>query len=842
MTPRESAKQWEDRMRWREWTGNGGRDLRYALRTLRKNPAFLTITVLTLALGIGANVAIFTVVNAVLLRPLPFREPDRLVRVFDDLSGAGAKDVGMSVPELEDLRERSGVFEQISAVVAGSVALSGGDRVERIAFLGTNPNYFELLGAHAALGRVYGQAEWRPGFLDGVVISDGIWKRQFGGDPHIIGRKVRLDEDAYTIVGVMPTEFRHPGKTLSGDVDAWLAAGMSAAPFPAPPIRSARFVAGALARLKSGVTLGQAQQKLDALVRQWQQAYPNDYPKQVRWSLRIETAQSSLTGNVRPTLVILFGAVSCVLLIACVNVASLLIARSSARAREFAIRQALGASRARLVLQVLAESVLTSVAGGVAALFLLQLAQPALLSMMPADVPRLAEVHTDWRIVAVALLLSLTTGILIGLIPALHASAIDPNRALREGGRSGGGQSVRQNRSRATLVVLQIAMSVVLLVGAGLLVRSFAAALRADSGFTPNRLVAGQIWVPVPNNPNANPYLTVDQRSALARNLIVQLATVPGIETSGIGTSGDIPFLNDQPNPRLFWLPDETATQQDDHTAEFGSVSAGYFDVLKTPLKKGRVFTDHDADTLHRVVVVNEAFARTFSPQRDVVGRRLRYGRGGEVEIVGVVGDMRNDGMDVVPQPRVYESILQRPTNVLAVFLRMRSDVDVKLTKEALTRAVARIDPELPVFGVRTMDELMAASMARRRFSLFLMSVFAVSALLLAAMGIYGVMAVVVGQRAQEFGIRLALGAEAKDILRVAFRPGLIMTAIGTIVGLGASLGVTHAMSSLLFGVSASDPVTFVVVALVLALVTLAACFIPARRATRASPMQALKN
>ena len=819
-------------------------DVRYALRALRKSPAFLTITVLTLALGIGANLAIFTVVNAVLLRPLPFREPDRIVRVFDDLHGAGAKNVGMSVPELYDLAERSGAFEQISAIFPSSAALSGDGRVERILLIGTSPSYFELLGAAPALGRTYTQSEWRPGFLDGVVISDGLWKRQFGSDPHIIGRRVRVDQDPYTVIGVMPPDFRHPANTDFGEIEMWAAAGFTGDPWPSPPQRAARSLPGALGRLKPGVTLEQAQRRLEVLTASLQQTYPDDYPKQLGWSIRLEPAQASLTGNVRPTLVILLAAVSFVLLIVCVNVASLLIARSSARMREFAIRQALGASRGQLVRQVLTESVLVSLAGGAAALAVLLLAQKSLLTLMPADVPRLAEVHADWRMVAFALVLSLATGVLVGLMPALHASAMDPNRDLRDGGRTGGGQSLRQNRSRAALVVLEVALSAVLLIGAGLLVRSFSTALSQNPGLDPERLVAGQIWVASPNDPKADPYLTPTQRAGLARELLTRLAQLPGMEQTAIGTSTAVPLLGIVNNPLAFSLPDEPSTQGNDHAAEFGAVSAGYFDVLGTPLKQGRVFTDHDVEATGRVVVVNEAFVRMFSPERDVVGLRMRYvwrGQQQEAEIVGVVGDVRHNGLDAAPAPRVYESILQYPSIRLAVFLRTRSEADVKSTKEALRATVHSINPELPVFDVRTMADLMSASMAPRRFSLFLMSVFAVSALLLAALGIYGVMAFVVSQRAQEFGIRLALGANPWDILGLAFRPGLILTATGTIVGLGASIVVTRLMSSLLYGVSASDPITFVLVPVLLAIVTMAACFLPARRATRVSPMEVLK-
>jgi putative ABC transport system permease protein len=384
----------------------------------------------------------------------------------------------------------------------------------------------------------------------------------------------------------------------------------------------------------------------------------------------------------------------------------------------------------------------------------------------------------------------------------------------------------------------------VLLIGAGLLVRSFSAALSQNPGLDPERLVAGQIWIPNPSDRAANPYWTTAGRAGLVRELLARLALLPGIQQSAVGTSSDIPLLSNANNPLPFSLPDEVSTQERDHAAEFGAVSAGYFDVLRTPLKKGRFFTDHDADSTAKVVVVNEAFVRRFSPQRDVVGRRLRYdwrGGGYDAEIIGVVGDVRNDGLDVAPPPRVYLSSLQHPGIRLAVFLRTRSEVDVRSTEEALTQTVHSINPELPVFNVRTMAGLMSDSMARRRFSLFLMSVFAVSALLLAALGIYGVMAFVVSQRAQEFGIRLALGAKPRDILGLAFRPGILLTATGTIVGLGASIVVTRLMSSLLFGVSASDPTTFAVVPVLLGIVTMAACFIPARRATRVSPMEVLK-
>jgi putative ABC transport system permease protein len=815
-------------------------DLRYAWRVLSTSPV-LPIAVVTQALGIGANVAIFTLVNSVVLQPLPFREPDRLVRIFNDLGGGGAKNVGISVPELEDLRDRSGVFEQVSAIFPVSTALSGGDRVERIELLGTHPSYFEMLGAKPALGRVYGQADWVPGFVDGVVISNGLWKREFGGDPHVIGRRIRVDEDGYTIIGVMPPDFRHPGETFAGDVELWAAAGFRGDPFPAVPIRARRFLPGAMGRLKPGVTLKQAQGRLDTLVAQLQQTYPTDYPAQSRWSVRLESVQTSLTGNVRPTLVVLLAAVSVLLLMVCVNIASLLIARSSARTREFAIRQALGASRGRLVRQALTECVLISLAGGTAAILVLRFAQTALLALVPADVPRLAEVHSDWRALTLALTLSIVTGVLFGLAPAAHASATDPSRDLKEGGRVGGRQSVRQTRSRAVLVTVEVAVSVVLLTGAGLLVRSFSAMLQQRPGLEPSGLTVGQIWIPFPNDPKANRYRTVPQRAALARELLRQMDVLPGVQGAAMGLANDVPFLNNVRNPAAISFPDDATTLQNDRAAIFGAVSPNYFEVLGIPLLKGRELTAHDEETTKQVVVANESFARTFSfPGRSLIGRTVRIGVLGEFEIVGVVADVRDRGLDVAPVPRLYASIFQASNNSLSVFLRARSDPGTM--KETLAQTVHNVDAELPVFGVRTMAEMMSASMARRRFSLFLMSAFAAVALLLAALGIYGVMDFVVSERTQEFGIRSALGARPREILMLALRPGLVLASTGVAVGVGVSLATTRLMSSLLFGVPAADPFIFALVPVVLVVVAAIACALPARRATGLSPMEALRG
>src|SRR5437667_98946 len=747
-------------------------DLRYAARTLVTTPAFLLVCVMTLALGIGGNIAIFTLVQAVLLQPLPFPEPERLVRIFCDR--AGARDVGMCVPEFEDLRQPSDIFEQISVIFPVPTALTGGERVERIEMLGTSPSYFDMLRAKPALGRAYTQADWVPGFLDPVVISDALWKRQFGGDPNVIGKRIRLDEDSYTIVGVMPPDFRHPGKGLSGDVELWIATGFVAAPFPVPPVRGARILPGAMGRLKPGLSIKEAQQRLDAFVRQSQQSYPNDYPNQSRWELRIEPVQSSLTGEVRPMLI----------------------------------------------------------------------------ALLPQEVPRLNEIHGDWRLIALALVLSVFSEILFGLGPAFHATLTDPNQDLKEGGRTGGQHGIRQSRSRAALVTLEVALSVVLLISAGLLIRSFSAMLRERPGIDPRGVTVAQIWIPRPNNPDANHYLNPPQRARLTRELVQRLEAAPGVQSVAVGLTTSVPFLNtralNQFNLIAFSFPDNATSAQEEYTADFGAVSPNYFDLLKLPLRKGRVFTDHDDDKAPNVVVVNEAFARKFFPQQDPIGQHVRdtgrdTGRATtDSEIIGVVGDVRDHGLDQAPEPRLYGSILQRSRQLFAVFLR--TSANLTTTRQLVTRTMEQIDPELPVYGVTTMNELISSSMARRRLALFLMSTFAALALFLASLGIYGVTAFLAKQRVQEFGIRMALGAQIRDILVLAVRPGLVLVSIGAAAGVVVSMLVTRVMSSLLFGVSCIDLFTFVTVPLVLAVVAVIACLIPARYATRISPAEALRH
>jgi predicted permease len=818
------------------------KDILYSARVLAKNPGFTLVAILTLTLGIGANIAIFSVVNAVLLRPLPFDHPDQLVRVFADQTGPNVRNIGFSVPELDDLRERAGIFDQVVGIWPISAALTGGDRPERIELLATNANYFQLLGvSKAQLGRVYGPQDAVPGFSDAVVISDGLWRRLFGSDPNVIGKRIRMDTDPYTIVGVMPPDFRHPGETVQGAVEVWAACGFTGNPFPAQPQRGQNYVPGAIARLKPGYTTQQAQNQLDAMSEQLRETYPKDYPAVAKWGLRLEAVQENLTGKVRPILNVLLAAVGFVLLIACVNVASLLLARSSGQVREMAIRRALGASRGRLVRQLLTESFMLSIGGCAAAVLVIVWLKKPLIAMMPADLPRLNEIHFDWRVVTFAFAISIATGILFGLVPALRISSVNPNLDLKESGRSGGA-SLRSNRFRSGLVSAEIALSLVLLIGAGLLLRSFWQMLQVNPGLDPSNVGIAQIWIPVPNDPTQNPYLKTASRSVFAAEVLRRVSAITGVETAGMGGGFTVPFSGTHTSSSFRWT-DDAAAGGGRSLAEFDTASPDFFRTLKVPLISGSFFSDDDTGQPQRVLVVNQTFVNRYSPGRSPVGRTILLGNSNNppppARIVGVVGDIRDAGLDVPVEPRMYFDQLQVPNYAMTVYFRTKEAPG--LLNDAVVRAIHSVNSELPVYGLRTMRDQMATSEARRIFVLRLMEVFAAVALLLAALGTYGVMSYAMNQRTQEIGIRIALGAQRGDVVRLVLRPGLILTSIGIGAGIVVSLFLTRLMSSLLFNVRVNDAATYIGVSLLLMMVGLVACYIPARRATKVDPMVALR-
>jgi putative ABC transport system permease protein len=814
------------------------RDLRHGLRRVLSAPGFTAIAMLTLALGIGANVAIFTIVHAVLIRPLPFPNPDRLVRIAADARATNGRNIGISQPELDDLRTRAGIFEGVTALWPVSASLVGGDRPERIEVMVTSANYFQLLGAAPQLGRLYGPADAVPGFSDAVVISDGLWRRAFGGSRDVIGRKVVMDTDTYTVVGVMPRDFRHPGETVRGDVDMWSACGFAAAPFTSPPQRQQNFIPGVMGRLEAGVSLEQAQDRLAALAADLRSAYPANYPANVQWALRLEGVQRELTDRIRPTLAVLMGAVGLLLAIACVNTANLTLARASGRVREIAVRRALGATRGQLVRQLLVESLVVAVAGGAAALVALAWSRDWMIAMMPADLPRLTEVHFDGGMIASALALSIAAGVVFGLVPALQVSSVNPGDSLKDAGR-GLGAGRRERRFRNALVAAEIAISLVLLVSAGLLVRSFWSMLQVTPGLDPARVGFAQIWIPVPNDPSHNPYGTPAQRTAYINEVLRRVAELPGVESVGMSASTRTPFSGSGVTQRFTFAGESTAPA-DVRRAQFQVASPEYFATLKSPILGGRAFTPADTIGTEPVVIVNETLARGQSPGIDPVGRSISLGRQ-SARIVGVVADIHDDGLDVPVSSRIYFPLLQRSNNALTVFYRSSSAEPASLAG-AVERTIHVVDPTLPVFGQSTMQDLLADSMLRRKVVLALMATFAGVALLLAAIGTYGVMSVAANERVREIGIRMALGAQRRDIERLMVRPGFTLAAAGVAAGIVSAAVLARLMRAVLFAVAPTDAVTYGSVSLLLIAVALAACYVPARRAATRDPLAALRT
>ena len=816
-------------------------DLRYAFRMLLKSPGFAIVAVLTLALGIGANVATFSVVYGVLLRPLPFPHPEQLVRIFDDLRGPNEQDVGMSAPELWDLQDRSGVFQDISAVAPSNSAIGGGERTVRAESLVTSPDYFALLGTKPQLGRVYTSQDAAPGFLEPVVISDGFWRRNYGSDPNIVGRKMRLDNDMYTIVGVMPPGFRHPGRTLNTDVEVWLATGFNGLPFPVPPVRSQRFIPAAIGRLKPNLTVAQAQAQLDAYISQLSRQYPTEYPTASTWAVRLVPVKEDLVGPQRTELFILFGAVGFVLLIACVNIANLLLARSSGRRREIAIRLTMGASRARLARQLLTESTLLSLISGILALVTVFLLKNAIVSLAPADTPRLNEVDVSAGVLFFAFLISILTGVVFGLGPALQAANPNQLENLREGSR-GSGTGRRHTRLSRVLVVSEVALSIVLLAGAGLLLRSFWRVLEVRPGFNPSHLTTVQIWIPISNNPASDPYSVEEKRADFLLEVFRRVSALPGVEQASISGNDTLP-MNSGRNYSPFSIQGRATESERGPIADIAVVDAEYFRTMEVPLITGRSFTVLDTYKTQPVAVIDQTLARQYWQEKDPLGQQLKFGFGRGVQgvtIVGVVGDIKSDGFEAPSVPHIYVALGQfAPVNAV-VFLRSRGEVEQ--VGQAVRHEVESVDPNVPVHSISSMDQIIARSVADRRFSLELLGVFATVALLLAGIGIYGVMAYSFSQRAHEVGIRITLGAKRLDILRMALGEGMRIVVIGLALGLVGAAIMTRFFRSMLFGIEPADPMTFLSVSTILAAIALLACYIPAKRATRVDPLVALRE
>ena len=829
------------------WWDNFWQDIRYAARMLRKSPGFAAIAILTIALGIGATTAIFSVVDATLLHPLPYPHPEQLVTIQDDLPGVGARDVGISVPEWHDF-QRSGIFQYVSALGGGDTNLTGASEPARIRLLTIPPNYFALLDVKPQLGRSFDPEDQTPGFNLEVLISDGLWKRAFGSDPHILGKSVRLDNDLYRVVGVMPPGFHDPGATVEeSNTDVWAAAGFAGPPAP-PPQRNLRILPEAIARIAPGLTIAAAQSRLNALVASLQKEYPTDYPLQSGWRVRLVPLAETVVGNVRQSLILLLGAVGLVLLIGCVNVANLLLARASARGREMAVRQALGAARARLIRQLLTESVLLSLLGGIVGLAILFCAKGFLLQIMPDSLPRLNEVSINWSVLLFALAASLVAGMIFGLAPALHAGRVDLIPMLKQEARGSTG-SGEQARTRRVLMVTEFALSLVLMIAAGLLLRSFWDLLNVRPGFNPQSVMAMHMGLPVPNDPDTDIYGSPAQEAPFVREILRRAGTLSGVEEVAIGDIAAIPLGHGRNDLNPFALVLEGRENQSDDSPLVNAtiVTPSYFHLVGMTLQRGRLLSDSDKENAPAVAVINEAFARTYWPNDDAVGKHLKLNnaRGTTpnrswTTVVGVIADARTESLAEPSVPQIYVSVYQQRSKDLAIFLRGR--LDRSATPAELREQVQLINPELPVFGAQMLTDVVTASLSERRFSLEMVGLFALTALLLAGLGIYGVISYLVSERTHEIGIRLALGARSGNILRMVLRQGLGLAIAGAAVGLICALVVSHLMAGLLYGVRPTDPLTFAGVALLLIGVALLACYIPARRAIRVDPLVALRH
>jgi putative ABC transport system permease protein len=813
-------------------------DIRYGWRMIRKSPIFAAVTVLTLALGIGANTAIFSVINAVLLRPLPYPDANRLMKITFNNPGIGLHDVPFSYPELDDLRTKSGVFDEVSVVWPSDGNLTGAHQPTRLELLAVSPNYFSMLGAVPQVGRLFGPQDIALGFSQSAVISNGLWQRSYGGDPNVIGKNLQIDSDPYTIVGVAAPGFRHPGKTIAGDVEVWLTAGFSADPFSAK--RNEREIAGAIGRLKPGISNEQAQAKLNALAGQIQKDYGSDYPADAKWSIEIEPLQQTLVGNIRVMLLALMAFVVIVIIIASANIANLLLARAAGRQQEMALRLALGATRSRMVRQMLTESVMLSLLAGLAGILGAAFGLSLIVRWIPARIPRMNEVGVDWVVLGFALLISMLTGLLFGLIPAIQSTKRGLLAGIREGS-AGAGQSGKTNRWRAALIVSEVSLAVVLMVGAGLLLRTFWGLLKTDPGFNPSRVVAAGVWLPAPNDPKNDTYADVPHQAIFVHEALRRVSAIPGVELAAISSA--LPASGAKPATASISIVGRPANSAADR-AEIIRVSPDYFKVLQTQLDRGRFFTEDDGPDKDVVVIVDERTARRYWPDQDALGAHMMVsGFGGQKKsatVVGIVKDIKHDGFDKDGMPHLYMSIYQRYGKVLSVVVR--SSLLPSTLEPQIRAAVEAIDPNLPVFGVRSMDEVIDVYLAQRRFSAELVAGFAGLALLVASIGIYGLLAYMVGQRTREIGLRMALGAQRFDVLKLFLANGVFMAGAGIIFGLIAALLLTPLIASLLYGVRPMDPMVFFAVPVILFSVALLASYIPALRAARVNPITTLRE
>ena len=820
-------------------------DLRYAFRMLLRSPGFSLIAIATIALGIGATSAIYSVIDATLLHPLPYPHPGELVRIEADFSGVGAHDVGISIPELRDL-QNSGVFQYVSLCFHGSENVTGSAQPTHVAGATVSASYFAVLGVNATLGRTFDPHDATPGANGEVILSDGFWKRAFGADPQIVGKNLRLDNDLFHIVGVMPAGFRDQGQTSEQvNTELWAADGFSDRQ---QPMRGSRLQYETIARLEPGLSPETAQERLDALAASLKKKYPADYPPEDEWTVHLIPLAETLVGNVRQSLILLFGAVGLVLLISCVNVANLLLARASGRTREIAVRQALGARKGRLFRQLLTESLLLFLLGGITAFVILFCAQRFLLGFIPESLPHLNDISIHWGVLAFAIFVSAAAGTIFGLAPAWLMSRVDLTGTLRQEGRASIGSKGR-SRARQILVVSELALSLVLMVAAGLLLRSFWDLFKVPLGFSPSRVMAIETTLPNPNDPNTDVYRTATQEAVLLREIQRRNQTLPGVEETAVSDTAALPLGHGHEDlrPRPLIREGENAKSSEPPLILTSIVSPNYFHLLGMTLVRGRLFVEQDLEDTPSVAVINQAAARKYWPGKDgkgedPVGRRIRVrSRAAKLDwttIVGVIADARTESLANAGAPQIYFDIYQRPAKFLVFYLR--GQVDLAAIPAQVRTQIQAVDANLPVFHAETLGDALSSSLSVRRFSMEMVGLFAATALLLAGLGIYGTISYVVNEQRREIAIRLALGAQRATILKMVLRRGFGLAAAGAGIGLAGALIVSHLMAGLLFGVSANDLTTFSSVTFVLTTVALAASYIPALRAMHVDPIKTL--
>jgi predicted permease len=801
-------------------------DIRFGLRMLAKNPGFTAVAVLTLALGIGANTAIFSVVSAVLLKPLPYEDADRLVVAWKQNSSRGWYHNIISAADFLDLRKQARAFTGMAAIKEEDINLSGGDLAEATRGEQVTANFFDLLGVRAARGRTFVPDEDSPAGPPVVILTDGLWKRRYGGDPAILGKEITVNGRSFTVIGVMPPGFYfapwdekaqlwRAGLDLSdpGHTNHWLRC---------------------VARLKSSITLQEAQAEMDTIMR----GIEREFPDNTGWGVGLVNLHEQIVGNTRPALLVLLGAVGFVLLIACANLANLQLARAAEREKEIAVRTVMGANRRRLVRQLLTESVLLSMTGGGLGLLMAAWGTNLLVALAPQETPGLVQARFDMLVLGFNFVLSLATGLAFGLVPAFGASKPDLNQSLKESTRHATDDRVR-HRIRGLLVGSEFALALILMAGAGLMIRSLALLGKVRLGFDSRNVLTMRIAL------RGARYQEQRTRVDFFQKLLQQVETLPGVIAAGAIDGGGLPphggngmmfLIEGRPAPPPNEVPD----------AKHRVVSRGYFRAMGIRLARGRFFSDADTRDSQPVAIINETLARDYWPGHDPLGSRVQFPSWGNTpakwaSIVGVIENVKNQTVEIPTAPEVYVPYTQLPTIFNPETLVVRTATNPGQLVAAVRREVAQVDKEQPIFEVTTMEENVAHYSAGRRFPMILLSVFAGLALLIAAVGIYGVLAFSVARRTHEIGIRMALGAAQDDILRLVIAQGFRFAVAGIIVGVAGGLAVTRALASLLFGVTPTDPLTFGGVTVLLAGVALLACYLPARRATKVDPMVALR-